>query len=72
MDFCSGQKNAVMIVLKGLCHEDMTVSGQFCSEFIFNHIQNAPVRVMKKISDKSLGSNMHDNNFLVLFAVLKH
>ena len=58
MDFCSGQKNAVMIVLKGLCHEDMTVSGQLCSEFIFNHIQNAPVRVMKKISDKSLGSNI--------------
>ena len=46
-------------MLKGLRHEDMTVSGQFCSEFIFNHIQNAPVRVMKKISDKSLGSNMH-------------
>ena len=47
-------------MLKGLRHEDMTVSGQFCSEFIFNHIiQNAPVRVMKKISDKSLGSNNH-------------
>ena len=47
-------------MLKVLRHEDMTVSGQFCSEFIFNHIiQNAPVRVMKKISDKSLGSNNH-------------
>ena len=47
-------------MLKVLRHEDMTVSGQFCSEFIFNHIiQNAPVRVMKKISDKSLGSNKH-------------
>ena len=73
MDFCSGQKNAVMIVFKGLCHEDMTVSGQFCSEFIFNHIiQNAPVRVMKKISDKSLGSNIHNTNFLVIFTGLKH
>ena len=59
-------------MLKGLRHEDMTVSDQFCSEFIFNHIQNAPVRVMKKISDKSLGSNMHYNNFLVIFAGIKH
>ena len=59
-------------MLKGLRHEDMTVSGQFWSEFIFNHIQNAPVRVMKKISDKSLGSNIYDNNFLVIFAGLKH
>ena len=60
-------------MLKGLRHEDMTVSGQFCSEFIFNHIiQNAPVRVMKKISDKSLGSNIHDTNFLVIFTGLRH
>ena len=59
-------------MLKGLHHEDMTASGQFCSESIFNHIQNAPVRVMKKISGKSLGSNIHDNNFLVIFAGLEH
>ena len=59
-------------MLKGLRHEDMTVSGQFCSEFIFSHIQNAPVRIMKKISDKSLGSNIHDHNFLVIFAGPKH
>ena len=59
-------------MLKRLRHEDMTVSGQFCSEFIFNHIQNAPVRVMKKISDKSLGSNIHNTNFLVIFTGLKH
>ena len=59
-------------MLERLRHEDMTVSGQFCSEFIFSHIQNAPVRIMKKISDKSLGSNIHDNNFLVIFAGLKH
>ena len=59
-------------MLKGLRHEDMTVSGQFCSEFIFNHIQNAPVGVMKKISDKSLGSNIHNTNFLVIFTGLKH
>ena len=59
-------------MLKGLRLEDMTVSGKFCSEFIFNHIQNAPVRVMKKISDKSLGSNIHDTNFLVIFTGLKH
>ena len=59
-------------MLKGLRHEDMTVSGQFYSEFIVNHIQNAPVRVMKKISHKSIGSNIHDNNFLVIFAGLKH
>ena len=59
-------------MLKGLRHKDMTVSVQFCSEFIFNHIQNAPVRVMNKMSDKSLGSNIHDNNFLVIFAGLKN
>ena len=50
-----------------------TVSGQFCSDCIFTHtLQNAPVRVMKKISDKSSGSNNHDNNFLVIFVGLEH
>ena len=57
--------------LKGICHEDIAILGQFCAEIMtfvaFTYTQNVPCRVMKKIPNK-FHRGAQTINFLLSFA----